>query len=69
MTRKSISWYFNLQYCKCHKYNCISLEGYVEHMSQCVTSCPQGFLEVNDICEESIGDRDEGMVLAMIYAK
>ena len=47
-------------------YNCISLEGYVEHMSQCITSCPERFLGVNGSCEECIGDCDEGMIGATI---
>ena len=47
-------------------YNCICLEGYVEHMNQCITNCPPAFKKVNDACEECTGDCDEGMVVAII---
>ena len=34
-------------------------------MSQCITSCPQGYLRVNDSCEECIRDCVEGMIIIM----
>ena len=50
-----------------HKCNCITLEGYVEHMAHCITSCPQGLLSVNGVCKECIGECPEGMAVAIMY--
>ena len=54
-------------YKKTHINNSISLEGYMEHMNQCITNCPPAFKTVNCTCEECTGDCDEGMVVVIMY--
>ena len=38
-------------------------------MGHCVTNCPGAFVKVNGICEECIGDCEQGMLLLYVYVQ
>ena len=49
--------YINMKNCR------FSSDGYVDYMSQCVANCPGGFVKANGVCEECIGDCEQGMLV------